>query len=83
MQVVLWAWSATAPFFVMPFSDRAGGIPIHGLALCRAPRGTSVYRFSCTEAWEVANDSEWPSVEQARQAPSSQYDVSAVAWQAW
>ena len=76
--VVHWAWSEPLPFFVM--ADGGSGTAIHGLAVCRYDDSGKVYRFSCSREWEVENDSPQDSVEQAMQAPSLQYDTSAVAW---
>lgn len=81
--VVLWAWSAPAPFFEMPYADGSATIPIHGLAVCRHARSGEIYRFSCNATWEVENDSCWPSVEEARRGASGQYDVEAVQWRPW
>lgn len=79
-EVVLRAWSAPSPFFVMPCSDGSEGIPIHGLAVCRYEKNGAVYRFSCDAAWEVQNDAPHSSVDSARTAPHGQYDVERVVW---
>ena len=80
--VVLWAWSEPAPFFVMPYSDGSPGIPIHGLAICRYPKTGTIYKFSYNSEWETQNDSAWDTVESATSGESGQYDVRSVQWQA-
>ena len=81
--VVLWAWSSDRPFFEMPYSDGSGGIPIHGLAVCRYDESEAVYRFSCDSHWDVQNDTDHKSIDDARTCPSAQYDVERVKWQTW
>ena len=66
-RVIEWAWSHPEPFFVVPYSDRSGGIPIHGLAICRYEDSGAIYRFSCNENWETENDSPQDSIAAARQ----------------
>jgi len=78
--VLYWAWSGGKPFFVMPYSDGSGGISIHGLAVCQYESG-AIYRFSCSRGWEVENDSNRASVDDAMTGPSAQYYVAAVEWQ--
>ncbi len=73
-----WAWSERTPFFVMP--DGGDGIPIHGLAICQYESG-QIYRFSCDKDWEVVNDTDYESIEQAKGVQSTQYDSSSVRWQ--
>ena len=81
--VVEWAWSDPDPFFVMPDSGRSGGVPIHGLAICRYDDSGAIYRFSCDREWETENDSTHDSIEVARLASSRQHDVLAVEWRRW
>ncbi len=78
-RVLYWAWSGNSPFFIMPYSDSTGGIPIHALAICRYDSG-SICRFSCDQDWEVENDSNQHPVEGAMVATSGQvrsYDGSS------
>ena len=82
-RVVEWAWSSPDPFFIMPYSDGSGGIPIHGLAICRYDESRQVYRFSCDDKWETQNDSSHDSIEDAKTAESGQYDVLSVKWVGW
>jgi hypothetical protein len=81
--VIWWAWSGIAPFFEMPVTESAETIAIYGLAVCRHPKSGNVYRFSCNAEWEVENDSQWPTIEEALQATSTQFDASVVQWRFW
>ena len=76
--VIFWSWSGDTPFFVM--SDGEAGIAIHGLAICQYSGSSGVYRFSCSESWEVENDSPYESPEEAMNSPSGQYQVESVKW---
>jgi len=82
-EVLYWAWSEPAPFFVMTDSNGEDAVAIHGLALCRYPDSKVIYRFSCNSSWETENDSTFETVQQAMQARSAQYDVSSVGWLAY
>jgi hypothetical protein len=80
-QVLFWSWSEGDPFFVMLNEHGGGGVPIHGLAICRYEDTGEIYRFSCNKAWEAENDSAWEqSVEAAMTGKSGQYDITAVHW---
>ena len=79
-KVLYWAWSGDDPFFVMPYSDGSGGIPIYGLAVCQYKSG-AIYRFSCSYEWEVENDSDRETIEDAMSGASGQHDIATVEWQ--
>lgn len=81
--VLFWSWSEPDPFFVMPYSGRPGGVPIHGLAIARYPDSGAIYRFSCNRDWEVENDSFYSSAEEAMTQESVQYEIASVVWRAW
>ena len=78
--VVYWAWAEPEPFFVMPYSDCSGGIPIHGLAICCYPDSGVIYRFSCNSRWEVENDSSYDSLKSAKAGKSWQFNVKSISW---
>ena len=76
--VKFWSYSGDTPFFVMPNGD--SGIAINGLAICQYSESGEIYRFSCSESWEVENDSSYESIEEAMNSPSGQYKVELVKW---
>lgn len=76
--VLCWASSDT-PFFLMPCGTEPP-IPIYGIAICSYADGQAVYRFSCDAAWDVVNDTDFSSVEEAVLTSSGQYDISKVIW---
>ncbi len=43
----------------------------------------SIYRFSCDASWETQNDTDFKTIDDARDAPSAQYDVTRIEWRAW
>jgi hypothetical protein len=86
MRVLEWAWS-DEPFGLM------GPIPIHGFAICLsehepkyewiAKRPDTFYFFSCNASWEVENDSEWGSVEDAKARLPRNYAKAKPNWHRW
>jgi hypothetical protein len=67
-QVILWAFNPQTPFFSMRYSDGTTCKPIHGLAICRYQGEKRYYRFSCDLTWNVANDLDYDSLEEAVKA---------------
>jgi hypothetical protein len=52
---------------------------IHGLAVCRFETG-SIYRFSCNKDWEVVQDSQHNTEDEAKKSIPTNYDSSRVKW---
>lgn len=73
-RVLEWAWSDEPFGFVGP-------VPIHGLAICRYPGAPGVYRFSCDRGWEVQQDQDHDTVEEAKALLPEQYRRVEACWQ--
>jgi len=77
--VICWAWSGEEPFGVIKSSNGSGDLQIFGLAICRYDDGL-IYRFSCDRNWEVEQDSDYETVEEAKDNLPSQYKNVPVKW---
>ena len=64
-EVLFWAFNSKKPFFIMECSDGTPHKPIHGFAICRYKGEKQYYKFSCDIDWNVENDSDHDSVEDA------------------
>lgn len=63
--VLLWAYSPDQPFFIMNDSHGAPHQAIHGFVVCRYEAENIFYRFSCDLGWNVVNDMDYASLEEA------------------
>lgn len=79
--VLYFARSGWQPYFDMLDTEGQVVAHIHGLAVCRYGEVESVYRFSCDENWNVINDMDCASVEEALSTLSGNYEITAVRWQ--
>ncbi|MEM8530815.1 MAG: hypothetical protein AAGF95_08225 [Chloroflexota bacterium] len=77
--VLEWAWS-DIPFGTVASIDATDSTTIHGLALCRYPNSSTIYRFSCDEHWESVQDADYDSVAAAREALPKQYHNAPIVW---
>lgn len=81
-QVLWWVWSGEIPFGELP-GEVGDDRMIHGFAVCRYENG-KIYRFSCDKNWQVRQDVDCASEEEAKGSiPISQYEVSRIIWQPW
>ncbi len=71
-EVILWAYSPVKPFFIMKYTDGTDYKPIHGFAICRYKDDEVFYKFSCDREWNVENDSDAASMEEAVEIAESQ-----------
>jgi len=55
-------------------------VEIVGLAICRYDNSPVVYRFSCDRNWEVQQDGEYDSVEDALNQLPAQYQLVTAQW---
>jgi hypothetical protein len=77
--VLEWAWSGCKPFGTVRYESGEIASNIFGLALCCYTGSTKVYRFSCDSEWETEQDSEYGSIEEAKENLPAQYqDVKAI-----
>ena len=77
-RVLWWSWSGDTPFgelFGADDDDRW----IHGFAVCRLATG-SIYRFSCNKNWEVVQDSQYNTEDEAKASIPTNYDSTRVVW---
>jgi hypothetical protein len=79
-KVLRWAWSGNTPFGVVPISDTNSSIEIYGLAICQYEGAEGFYRFSCDRNWEVIQDADYSSVEEAIIYLPAQYKNVEIVW---
>ncbi|EJC6747125.1 hypothetical protein V3H21_22310 [Vibrio parahaemolyticus] len=79
-QVIEWAWSGSKPFGNV--QDTSGKLTkeIFGLAICQYLNSETVYVFSCDRSWEVVQDSDFSSVDEAKSYLPEQYRTVPVSW---
>lgn len=79
-RVLFWARSEAEPFGAIHFTT--GGIAhlIHGFSICRYVEGGPVYRFSCDLNWEVVQDADYPSIEEAMASATQLFGIP-IDWQ--
>lgn len=78
--VLYWAWSEDEPFGCIPYTDGDIAAVIHGLAVCRYEDSGKVYQFRCNREWDVEGDSDYDSVDDAKQNIPDQYRNAAIQW---
>ena len=80
-RVLWWSWSGREPYgeHGTEGEDRW----VHGFAVCRYEENGSIYRFSCNKHWEVVNDADCDTEEQAKASIPMNYDETRVKWQAF
>ena len=78
-QVQLWAYDPLKPFFIMEYSDGRPGKPIHGFAICQYKGEKKFYKFSCDSEWNVENDLDCDSVDEAMSA-AQDMTAEAITW---
>lgn len=64
-EVILWAFNPKKPFFLMENSDGTPYKPIHGFAICQYTGEKQYFKFSCDIEWNVENDMDFDSIEEA------------------
>lgn len=77
-QVLYWAWSGDKPFGNMNYTDGSVASEIYGFAIC-INAGT-ILRFSCDHDWQVQNDMDFPTIEEAMKAEYRQYQNQPTIW---
>lgn len=77
-QVIFWAWSGERPFGFVPSKGEGEQVAIYGLAICRYPPSTQWYRFSCDHQWQVVQDSDYDSAEEAMEYLPQQYRLTQI-----
>jgi hypothetical protein len=77
-KVLYWAWSGDKPFGMMNYTDGSIAAEIYGFAICML--AGKIYRFSCDHNWEVQNDSDFPTIQDAMNAVYPQYQNQPVYW---
>lgn len=78
-KVLEWAWSEV-PFGVIRNTDGVLACQVHGLAICQYPKDDKVYRFSCDDKWEVQQDMDYDSFEEAKALLPAQYRQVDMVW---
>ena len=81
-KVIEWAWSGDVPFGVIKYADSEEvAVEIYGLAICQYPDSKKVYGFSCDRDWETEQDSDYISVEEAKNNIPKQYKQVEAQWE--
>lgn len=78
--VLAWAWSGARRFGAVSFPSGEVAHEVHGLALAGYAGDERVYRFACDRAWEVVQDAEYASVEEAKRLLPAQYREIEAHW---
>ena len=79
-EVIEWAWSGSNPFGYILTASGEVAETVFGLAICTYPNSSVVYRFSCDENWEVVQDSDYASVDDAKSFLPEQYKACKANW---
>lgn len=80
-KVLQWAWSGKEPFGQLTDENGQNAIKIYGFAICQYEDSKEIYRFSCTKKWEVVQDMDYDSVEEAKNGLPKQYQTADIVWQ--
>lgn len=75
-KVLLWDWSDSQLFGYVDYTHGAIASEIFGLAIC--PK--KIYRFSCNKDWEVEQDSDYDTIEDAIKSYPNQYKNILIKW---
>ena len=78
--VLDWAWSGLKPFGFIHNESGEVASEIFGLALCKYPNSSRIYRFSCDINWETEQDSDYKSVAEAKLNIPEQYQLVEILW---
>ncbi len=78
-KVILWAYNPIKPFFIMKYTDGTVYKPVHGFAICRYKGSEIFYKFSCDSDWNVANDLDAASIEEAVEIAQTQ-SLEPITW---
>ncbi|WP_017851146.1 hypothetical protein [Leptospira interrogans] len=79
-KVLLWDWSDDQPFGYVYYTHGAIASEIFGLAICQYEISKKVYRFSCNKDWEVEQDSDYDTIEDAIKNSPNQYKNILIKW---
>ena len=78
-KVLYWAWSGDKPFGSMKYSDGSLAAEIHGFAICIF--ADTILRVSCDRNWEVQNDMDFPTIQDAMNTVYPQYQQVPTEWE--
>ncbi|NMF47753.1 hypothetical protein HHL01_06120 [Pseudoalteromonas arctica] len=78
--VLEWAWSGNKPFGVVKYQNGEVASEIFGLAICAYPDSDQVYIFSCDCDWETEQDSQYNSIQNAKDYLPEQYRHVKANW---
>ena len=79
-EVLEWAWSGEKPFGTLHYQSGEIASELYGLAICRYKNSNIVYRFSCNANWETEQDSDYNSIQEAKECLPKQYRNVNVVW---
>ncbi len=81
-KVIKCAWSGQKPFGFIANTDNKSQEEVFGFAICRYENSNNFYRFSCDKNWEVIQDAQYNSIEEAIELLPDQYKNVECNWQA-
>jgi len=73
-----WAWSGSRPFGVIRYTDETVAHEVYGLAVCEL--GGDFYLFYCDSNWEVVQDMDHASEQEASDSVSPGFGNVRVVW---
>ncbi len=77
--VILWAFNPQKPFFIMTTSDGTPYKSIHGFAICQYKGKKGYYKFSCDIGWNVENDKDCDSIDEAINS-ANDISLESINW---
>lgn len=80
-KVIELAWSGEKPFGFIPVEGTTCQIAVYGLAICKYNNSEKYYRFSCDKNWNVENDMDYDSINDAKEKIPVQNDVREIKWE--
>jgi hypothetical protein len=80
-KILEWAWSGEQPFGYVRSSSGEIAAEIFGLAICKYEGQNTIYRFSCDKNWKTQQDSDYVSLQEAKDGLPQQYLNILPLWQ--
>jgi hypothetical protein len=80
-KVIEWAYSGGEPFGLLHYDSGKVAAEIYGLAICSYSRDEKVYRFSCNNEWKTEQDSDYNTIDEAKNNLPIQYQKVKAIWQ--
>ncbi|WNR46852.1 hypothetical protein [Paenibacillus roseipurpureus] len=82
-KVIMYIENDKRPFLIMKFEEDDGSqkeVPITRMAIAKYENGKGYYLFLCDMNWEVQNDFDFDSIEEAIHCASKSFEVKINDW---